>query len=91
MIIIIQIYLFNFFIMSFLSKSIKRIQNLDEPISSDSFPYVVKVIFFIGDIARAQYFAVDNLKHLNYLHEIFRLLDFCVSFAVGTPDTIKQL
>lgn len=77
--------------MSVLSKSIKPIKNLDEPISSDSFPYVVKVIFFIGDIARAQYFAVDNLKHLTNLHEIFRMLDFCVSFAVGTPDTIKQL
>ncbi len=77
--------------MSVLSKSIKPIKDLSEPISPDSFPYVVKVIFFIGDVARAQYFAVDNLKHLNYLHEIFRLLDFCVSFAVGTPDTIKQL
>ncbi len=77
--------------MSVLSKSIRPIKDLSEPISSDSFPYVVKVIFFIGDVARSQYFAVSNLKYLNYLHEIFRLLDFCVSFAVGTPDTIKQL
>lgn len=78
--------------MSVLSKSIKPIKNLDKPISSDSYSYVVKVTFFIDDVVvLVQYFAVDNLKHLNYFHEFFRLLDFCFSFAVGTPDTIKQL
>lgn len=74
--------------MSTLSKSIKPIHDLNEPISE---PYVVKAFFFFKDVAIARYFAVDNVKHLNSFQEILRLLDFCGGFAVGTPDTIKQL
>lgn len=74
--------------MSILSKSIKRIHDLNLPISE---PFVVKVYFFFNDVAIARYFAVDNVKHLNSFQEILRLLDFCGGFAVGTPDTIKQL
>lgn len=77
--------------MSVLSKSIKPIKNLDESISSDSFPYVVKAYFFFKDVAVARYYAIDNVKHLNSFQEILRLIDFCGGFAVGTPDTIKQL
>lgn len=74
--------------MSVLSKSIKPIHDLNKPISE---PYVVKACFFFGDVAVARYFSVDTVKHLNSFQEILRLLDFCGGFAVGTPDTIKQL
>lgn len=74
--------------MSILSKSIKPISDLSLPISE---PYVIKASFFFGDVVRAQYFAVDNVKHLNSFQEILRLLDFCGGFSVGTPETINQL
>lgn len=74
--------------MSTLTKSIKPINDLNLPISE---PYVVKAFFFFNDVATARYFSVDNVKHLNSFQEILRLLDFCGGFAVGTPDTIKQL
>ena len=78
----------NFIIMSTLSKSIRPIHDLNVTILE---PYVVKAYFFFGDVAVARYFAVDTVKHLNSFEEILRLLDFCGGFAVGTPDTIKQL
>lgn len=74
--------------MSILSKSIKPIHDLNEPILE---PYVVKAFFFFNDVYTARYFAVDNAKHLSSFQEILRLLDFCGGFAVGTPETIKQL
>ena len=74
--------------MSSLSKSIKPIHDLNDTISE---PYVVKAFFFFNDVACARYFSVDNVKHLNSFQEILRLLDFCGGFAVGTPETIKQL
>ena len=77
--------------MSVLSKSIKPLKDPSVPFDKSAFPYVVKAYFFIGDTACAQYFAVDNAKHVDYLHEVLVMIDFCVSFAVGTPDTIKLL
>lgn len=74
--------------MSSLLKSIRPIHDLNVPVSE---PYVVKAFFSFNDVATARFFAVDNVKHLNSFQEILRMLDFCGGFAVGTPDTIKQL
>lgn len=77
--------------MSFISKSIKSLKDISEPFDVRSYPYVVKAFFSIGDSVTARYLIVDNVKHLNSLQEFLRLFDFCNGFAVGTPDTIKQL
>ena len=74
--------------MSTLSKSIRPIHDLNEPISE---PYVVKAYFHFNGVGNFRFFAVDNVKHLNSFQDILRLFDFCSGFAVSTPKTIKQL